>query len=251
VAGGTHTCGTTATGTTYCWGSNGSGQIGDGTTTSCATPVAVAGGLALRSLSAGYGRTCGLDGTGAAYCWGANAYGQLGDGSTTSRATPTPVAGGITFASLSAGEYHACGVSGGGAAFCWGYNCCGQLGLSTPIGTTTSTPMLVDGGLTFQQIDTRAFDVTCGLTTAGAAYCWGTSGYGDLVGTGPLGYYMNSPLAVVGGLTFRSLAAGGAYTCGLTNSGAAYCWGGYGTEFAMGRTRPQVYVTSPVAVNAP
>jgi alpha-tubulin suppressor-like RCC1 family protein len=138
-----------------------------------------------------------------------------------------------------------------GVGYCWGSNCCGQLGLTTYIETPTSTPMLVAGGLTFQQIDTRVFDVTCGLTTAGAAYCWGTSGYGDLVGTGPLGYYMNFPLAVVGGLTFRSLAAGGAYTCGLTSSGTAYCWGGYGTEFAMGRTRPQVYATSPVEVAAP
>jgi alpha-tubulin suppressor-like RCC1 family protein len=206
-----------------------------------------------RSVSAGTSHSCGLTTTGTAYCWGGGGSGQLGDGTTTNRPTPVAVAGGLTFQSVVAGNSHTCGVTTAGVGYCWGSNCCGELGIGhgqVVDSPPASTPTLVAGGLTFQVIDTRSLPVTCGLTTAGAAYCWGSSGYGDLVGTGHVGVVV-SPLAVVGGLTFRSLAAGGAYTCGLTTSGVAYCWGGWGTEIAMGRTRPQVNWPAPVAVAAP
>ena len=45
TAGWYHTCGTTASGNTYCWGRNNYGQIGDGTTTDQPTPVLVVSSL--------------------------------------------------------------------------------------------------------------------------------------------------------------------------------------------------------------
>ena len=66
---------------------------------------------------------------------------------------------------------------------------------------------------------------TCGLTTGGAAYCWGNNAYGALgIGFGDL-FFHPWPLAVAGGLSFASLSVGGAHTCGVTADGAAYCWG--------------------------
>jgi hypothetical protein len=93
AAGGEHTCGLTATGAAYCWGSNSNGQLGTGTIGGTFVPAGpVSGGLTFVSLSAGGSYTCGVTPSGAIYCWGANASGQLGDGTQTDRATPTRVA---------------------------------------------------------------------------------------------------------------------------------------------------------------
>src|SRR2546430_14919241 len=59
-AGSDHTCGLTASGTAYCWGSDANGALGDGTTMSSGTPVPVAGALTLTALSVGAEHTCGL-----------------------------------------------------------------------------------------------------------------------------------------------------------------------------------------------
>ena len=226
-AGAGHTCGVTTGGAAYCWGSN-SGGLGDGTTTNRLSPVAVVGGLTFAQVSAGAntGHTCGVTTGGAAYCWGPNLRGQLGNGGgTTGSTSPVLVSGGLTFAQVSAGADYTCGVTTGGAAYCWGANTGGQLGDGTT--TDRTSPVLVVGGLTFAQVNTAELLVTpftCGVTTGGAAYCWGFNGNGEL-GDGTATNRL-SPVAVLGGLSFAHVSAGSSHACGVTTtSGAAYCWG--------------------------
>ena len=145
-AGFSHTCALTPTGQAYCWGINGSGRLGDGTTTNRLVPTAVAGGLTFASISAGFSHTCGIAMTGQAYCWGLNQSGQLGDGTTTTRLVPTAVIGELTFASISAGFSHTCGIAMTGQAYCWGLNQSGQLGDGTTM--TRLVPTAVIGGTT-------------------------------------------------------------------------------------------------------
>ncbi|NDG98588.1 MAG: hypothetical protein EBY11_11715, partial [Proteobacteria bacterium] len=168
-----HTCGLVAGGAAYCWGYNGLGQLGDGTTQDRAAPVAVSGGLTFTSLGlGGSGWTCGLTGEGRAYCWGYNDLGQLGDGTLLNRSAPVAVSGGRVFISLATAAEHTCGLIAGGAAYCWGENVNGQSGDGT--NERHSLPVAVSGGRTFTSLATGSSSGhTCGLEPSGAAYCWG------------------------------------------------------------------------------
>ena len=93
TAGGEHSCGIAADSLAYCWGANGSGQLGDSSQADAAAPVAVRGGLHFAALRAGAAFTCGLTGGLVVYCWGDGTQGQLGRTTLGSSTVPVRVAG--------------------------------------------------------------------------------------------------------------------------------------------------------------
>jgi alpha-tubulin suppressor-like RCC1 family protein len=126
-AGAYHTCAINSNGQALCWGSNASGQLGTGDTTSRATPtpIMLSGMTKLTELSLGSDHTCAVSETNDLYCWGSNVRGQLGNGSNAD--SSVPVALGRGWAHVSAGGLHTCATKTDGSGWCWGNNDNGQL----------------------------------------------------------------------------------------------------------------------------
>ena len=254
-AGSSHTCGLTSAGQAYCWGYDGQGQLGDDTSgVNRLTPVAVQqpAGVTFASVSVGDTHGCGLTSAGQAYCWGRNYDGEVGDNTSgTPRLRPVAVQqpAGVAFASLSAGGSHNCGLTSAGQAYCWGRNDNGQLGDSTQRQRNAPVAVRQPAGVTFTTLTAGGYH-TCGLTSAGQAYCWGSNDFGGL-GDNTSGSNRLTPVAVQqpGGVAFASLVAGGFHTCGLARNGHAYCWG-YNTFGGLGDGTSTERDT-PVAVHEP
>lgn len=173
-------------------------------------------------LDAGAYHTCGVQGDGTLLCWGRNDYGQLGDGTTEDRRTPTPVQSGPVFRSVSAGWLHTCGVTRDGGTYCWGDNSFGQLG-NGERGPQEHLPVPVIAAGRFTAV-AAGHGYTCGLTEAGAVFCWGEN-LGGSLGAGIEEEFEAVPQEVASNAVFTSVTAGPGHACALDEDGQAWCWG--------------------------
>jgi hypothetical protein len=248
-AGGGHFCGiaaddtTALEGTLYCWGDNGHGQLGDGTTTSHTIPTAVAGGLHAKGLALGAEHTCARTTSDTVYCWGRGDQGQLGNGATLDRPTPTPVAGDLQLGFVAAGRAHTCAITPAipffnplPVEYCWGADDHRALGGETPGMRTVPTPIAAP---TVVYSLTAGGDHTCGLgIKQEVVLCWGEGGAGQL-GHGAAAD-SPTPVAVNGIGELIGLAAGVSFTCDIDielEHDGAFCWGSNAVgQFGNGTT---------------
>jgi alpha-tubulin suppressor-like RCC1 family protein len=244
-----HTCGLDSGGQAYCWGSNDSGRLGNNSTAYALTPVAVQqGAVTYTQIQAGYWHTCALDGGGQAYCFGYGGDGALGYGFSLGDSVPQAVSqpAGVTFSSIYTEYKHTCALTSGGLAYCWGPNGSSQLGDSTTTRRYTPVAARMPAGVTYSTLALGSL-TTCGLSTAGQAYCWGLGTSGQL-GNGST-FSSRLPVAVAQpvGVTFTTLRAEGGGFCGLDTIGQTWCWGQnpYG-QLGNGTTTNS---SSPVAVS--
>jgi alpha-tubulin suppressor-like RCC1 family protein len=238
AAGSDYSCAATTTGIMKCWGYNGYGQLGDGTTAEQHTPINVDGlTFGVFAVATGFYHTCALieagEGeAGRAKCWGNNGSGQLGDGTTTVRYTPINVDGlrrGVT--GIEVGGHHTCAVVSGGVR-CWGYNGYGQIGDGTA--TDRHAPTMVPGLTNGVRAIALGNYHTCALNRRSGVECWGHNSSGQIGDGTTTSRY--SPIRVPGVTRdVLAIALGGAHTCALIKvgdgkEGGVKCWGynGYG-----------------------
>lgn len=268
ATGETHACGITGRDEIYCWGMSARGELGSASTLQdCSarfgpgikcSPVPVrSASLRAATVVAGAMHTCALDADGTAYCWGANFYGQGGTGSQWDALSPARVVGGHRFTQLVAGRMHTCGITGSRDAYCWGWDWTGALGAGDVSAERCSfsgsdpcsrTPRLVVGGHEWAQLS--ATDrATCGVTTAGALYCWGL----DVGGND--GMYCQipdnltgctrTPMRIAPWKTYKATSIGNVHRCEQALDGTLECWGAnYWGMFGNGTVN--TYSATPV-----
>ena len=162
-------------------------------------------------LLATSGTACSLDASKSVYCWSVFQATQL--------AEPTqPFTGHSVSAIFADGDDRVCIIATDDSVWC-------RSDYSTS--EVTSEPT---GGQPFDSL-AMGQDHTCGLTSAGAAWCWGKNDHGQL-GDGTT-TDRSAPVEVQGAHTFVQIASGWNHTCGRTSTGEIWCWG-YGSYGQMG-----------------
>lgn len=278
-AGNIHTCQVNDDGTVRCWGHNGAGQLGDGTTTTRLTPVAVTGLANAIGVASGGGHSCALLANGTVRCWGGNFLGQLGDGTTISKLTPVAVTGLSNAVAIAAGSSHTCALLGDGSVRCWGLNNKQQTAVSgnsnqlTPAqvasnavsvtaGSEHTCALLANGTIrcwgsndsgqlgssSLQNVTaiTAGSFHTCALLADGTGRCWGDNNYGTL-GDGTR-TDSSTPVAVAGLGNIVALDAGGRHSCALLANGTAQCWGNLSYSLATGGIQVIPFPTAVVGL---
>ncbi len=205
AAGAEHTCAASvSTGNKiHCWGANGSGQLGNNSTTDSLLPVDTglvglsSGSANTAFVAAGSDFTCATE-AGFLKCWGENANGQMGNGGTTDVKVPTLVPSNAGFTNaviyvLAAGGDTVCVVKTANTAenlWCWGANNAGQVGDNTTTNRDRPTLVLDNSAQSFDNSylgvsSPPASGLTVGRSVANGfacvtRWCWGKNSTGQL-----------------------------------------------------------------------
>lgn len=258
------TCALLDTGAVKCWGYNGNGRLGIGSSGNRgnepdemgdALPAVQLGGSAIALASGGLGSactTCALLADQTVKCWGFNGDGQLGQGHASpiggdnqdmgKNLAPIDLAGQAT--AIDVGNSHVCAILTDGAVKCWGESDQGQLGLGDTGDRGTSVNHM---GVNLPSVDlgvdlgaeARAVALalgarhSCALLESGAVKCWGRNQYGqlglgDTTNRGDQPGEMGDALPAIDlgtGRTAVAITAWSDHNCALLDDGAIKCWG--------------------------
>jgi alpha-tubulin suppressor-like RCC1 family protein len=216
-----------------CWGDNGTGQVGSGSTEfSVLLPEVVAGFSGIGRVSVGGNHACVIDG-GQLLCWGSDICGELGLSDGGARNTPTMAVPGLgTVTAVTANGDSTCAISDG-RVFCWGNNEQKQTGQLT--GAIHPTPELLDlpMGSPVGLVDGVGGTHACARLMDGQVSCWG--GEANLLGAGPMdlpgGRAM--PIGVTGLTNAAQVSLGSRHSCARRADGSVVCWG-FGSTGQLG-----------------
>jgi alpha-tubulin suppressor-like RCC1 family protein len=169
-------------GSVFCWGTNGSGQLGIGSEVPETSPVPMqvqtaSGPLSnVESVSVGSSSACAVTSSHEAYCWGQNQFGQT----AVSPAGPdvvvaTKVADLMNHVvQVSVGNVSAGAILDDGSVYVWGGNTSGQLGNGTQTGQSSIPVQLTQAGKAVMNVKKLVMG-TAGyvLLSSGTVLTWG------------------------------------------------------------------------------
>ena len=238
----TRPCGLTS-GAVECWGNNGDGQDGNGSTNSQLSPGCVSNLTGITpgviQVVEGDRHSCVLFNDGGVWCWGDNSLGQLGISNVSSTTTPLDVQNldaddqGNPPTLLSAGGNVTCALLGDGSVWCWGQNNQGQLGNGTANGGANAIPTqrvqppsAGEPGGCLHRWDLR---LRSSAKPAMSSNAGGSNAFGQLGNPGT-GSSSSTPVPVSQFGSVSQIAAGNTHVCAVVPSGTSWgaglwCWG--------------------------
>jgi alpha-tubulin suppressor-like RCC1 family protein len=237
AAGGSHTLACCADGTLAAWGYNGTGQLGNGTTSisPVSVPQAVTISPALTgrtpvSIAAGSYFNVVVCADGTLITWGYNTTGQLGTGTLTNSSLPvavtaSPALFGKLPAAVAAGSGHGLALCADGTLVAWG----GGLGSGNTTATTVPLRVTATGVLAGQTVAAIAAggNHSLVLLTDGTLASWGYNYDGQLGNGNQLNALIPVPVDRTGALAghrVTGIAAGASHSLAFGDS-SAFAWG--------------------------
>lgn len=227
AAGDAHSLALKNDGTVWAWGSNASGQLGDGTTINRNSPVQVLSLFGIVRIAAGGSHSLAVRSDGAVFAWGSNQYGQLGTGSGTYSSVPVkPLFSNDRIIDVAAGTDHSVALSATGLVWTWGLNRDAQLG----DGTTADHEYPVPLQLTAIRAIGTGSDHNLAISSDGTVFAWGYNPFQQTGspsdGCGLRAGCVLSPTRVDNFRVGAGTAGGGdSSTFVVTTDGNIYTWG--------------------------
>jgi len=222
-----HSLAINAIGELWAWGSNSSGQLGDGTTTQRLSPIRIGTATNWVQASAGVSYSLAINADGELWAWGTNGNGQLGDGTTTQRTSPTRIGSGTNWAKVIANG-QSLAITTTGELWAWGSNNVGQLGLGDQV--NSSTPTRVGSASNWAEL-AASVGASFAINANGELWAWGSNGNSRL-GLGTDTSNRLTPTRVGSATNWAKVSSGSVFGIAITTSGQLWTWG----SNANGRT---------------
>ncbi|HMM49047.1 MAG TPA: hypothetical protein PKE32_05485 [Miltoncostaeaceae bacterium] len=242
-SGGVHACASAAS-RVHCWGWNGDGQLGTGSSDSfrIAVPRTLNKIAGASVIAAGGRHTCAVQDDGSVWCWGAGNRGQILNG-TSEFESPRNVQVLSGLSALDADSDYNCGIRTGGQVVCWGDNVRGQV--SGAPGSAVTTPKDVPGLNNAVSIATGS-NHACAALATGRVSCWGSNEEGAL-GYAKAPKPAGTPVLVPRLAGVVEVSAGRGFSCARTKTGRVMCWGANGLGY-LGSGDPLIPSPTPLPV---
>lgn len=161
---------------TYLWGNNSSGQLGQNDTVARSSPVQLGSETYWSQVSVGWSFFCAIKNDGTLWSWGRNDQGQLGHNNVINKSSPVQIGSLTNWKTVAAGVAHSLAVKTDGTLWAWGNNASGRLGNNDV--QPQSSPIQIGALDTWLKVSC-AYQ-SAAIKTDGTLWSWGNNFWGQL-----------------------------------------------------------------------